>query len=493
MLAAALAPVLFAVLALAFVGPALLPGRALLPIDALFGYPPWQAHAAEFGVAQPRNPLIADAILQNFSWKRLARDSFAAGRPPLWNPYILAGQPFLASGQNGSLYPLGVLFYLLPLPQAYGWFIALHLWIGAMGTFWLTRTLGATRIGGIIAGLTFAFCGYLTVSYLWPMVVSTAVWLPALLAVIERQMLGGSRRATRTLLVGSAIVGMQFLAGHLEMSLYLLLTAGLYTAPRLVGRVRAEPIRRLLLDGAVALALVALGTGLAALQLVPFTEVIAHNVRTGWSDYDETISYALPKERLLAYLVPNLFGNPTDHTYVDLESWQTHSVEHLRPNGELRTDTEWGGKNYVEGTVYVGILPLLLTAVAIVTRPRGGALTLTIIAGVSLLLAFGTPLYAVLFYGIPGVNQLHTPFRWVYPFGLPWGPSIPTSTLPWGPSIPTAPPAPLSHKRERGERDRRRWGRCGWPRACRGGGTVGSARLARVGGRAGGAGAASLA
>ena len=103
---------LFAVLALAFVGPALLPGRALLPIDALFGYPPWQAHAENFGVSLPHNPLIADAILQNYSWKRLARESFAAGELPLWNPYILAGQPFMASGQNGSLYPLGVLFYV---------------------------------------------------------------------------------------------------------------------------------------------------------------------------------------------------------------------------------------------------------------------------------------------------------------------------------------------------------------------------------------------
>src|SRR5690242_4971506 len=227
--------VLFAALALAFVGPALLPGRALLPIDALFEYPPWQAHAENFGISLPHNPLIADAILQNYSWKRLARESFAQGELPLWNPYILAGQPFMASGQNGSLYPLGVLFYVLPLASAYGWFIALHLWIGAMGACWLARVLGATQLGGIIAGLTFGFCGYLVVSFLWPMVVSTAVWLPALLAVIEWQVQRGPRLAARAIAVGGAIVGLQFLAGHLEMSLYLLLTAGLYTAFRLIG------------------------------------------------------------------------------------------------------------------------------------------------------------------------------------------------------------------------------------------------------------------
>ena len=107
------------------------------------------------------------------------------------------------------------------------------------------------------------------------------------------------------------------------MSLYLLLTAGLYTAFRLLGRLRSDGLRRPLLDGLVALAMVALGTGLAAIQLVPFAEVIGANVRTGWSDYDETIGYAMPKERLLAYLVPDLFGNPTDHSYYDLLARET--------------------------------------------------------------------------------------------------------------------------------------------------------------------------
>src|SRR6185312_7074632 len=108
--------------------------------------------------------------------------------------------------------------------------------------------------------------------------------------------------------------------------------------------------------------------------------------------YDETIGYAMPKERLLAYLLPNLFGNPTHHSYYDVLAGEARSTEHTRPNGEPRTDTEWSGKNYVEGTVYVGILPLLLAAIAVLSRPRGGALVLAAVGMVSLLLAFGTPL-----------------------------------------------------------------------------------------------------
>src|SRR5204862_7741295 len=49
---------------------------------------------------------------------------------------------------------------------------------------------------------------------------------------------------------------------------------------------------------------------------------------------------------------------------------------------------------------------------------RGGLWPLAALAGLSLLLAFGTPLYGLLFFGVAGVNQLHTPFRWIYPYSL---------------------------------------------------------------------------
>ncbi len=43
---------------------------------------------------------------------------------------------------------------------------------------------------------------------------------------------------------------------------------------------------------------------------------------------------------------------------------------------------------------------------------------LVTLAGLSLAFIFGTPLYALLYYGLPFINQLHSPFRWVFPFSL---------------------------------------------------------------------------
>jgi O-antigen/teichoic acid export membrane protein len=430
-----LAPVFFAALAVGFFAPALFTGRVLLPLDGLFLYPPWTRHAAEFGVTVPNNHLVLDTILQNYSWKTLAARSYATGQFPLWNPYILAGEPFLATAQNASLYPPGVLFYLLPWGHAYGWFAALHLMLGGVLTYWFVRVIGGSRFGGLIAGTTFAFCGFLMVSVLWPMVVSTAVWLPGVLAVVELLVRGypadreterrrdgetESKSRVPLVLLGATMVTLQFLAGHLEMSLYLLIAAGLYAGLRLVGQLPTgrRSLGRTLLAAFLLLAMVGLGGLGAAVQLVPFAEAISANVRSGLVSYDDVRGFALPRDQLVAFVVPDFFGNPSHHAIFDLWSGSEQAIDRpLNQAGERRLGTEWGPKNYVEGTAYLGILPLLLALVALARRRDGPTWALAALAGLSLLMAFGTPIYG-LFFGLPGVNQLHTPFRWVYPYSL---------------------------------------------------------------------------
>jgi hypothetical protein len=70
----------------------------------------------------PHNHLLSDLVLQNYQWKTFIRDSIAQREVPLWNPHQFAGIPFMAAGQQSALYPLSALYYVLPLPAAYGWF-----------------------------------------------------------------------------------------------------------------------------------------------------------------------------------------------------------------------------------------------------------------------------------------------------------------------------------------------------------------------------------
>jgi O-antigen/teichoic acid export membrane protein len=228
-------------------------------------------------------------------------------------------------------------------------------------------------------------------------------------------------------------------------------------------------------------AMVALGFALGAVQLIPLYELVRTSFRQGSVSYSDVIGWAYPWRQLLAFVMPDVFGNPSHHTYLDVLDGTVQAVTRNFAGQPLDT-IFWGVKNYVEGTAYVGILPLLLALLSVlgylaerlaIRRARVGRLSIAATSGgryrnlpygtegreegalplsvserglggeveaplpahgggtwwgltplfatlavLSLLFAFGTPLYALLFFGLPGFNQLHTPFRWIYPYTL---------------------------------------------------------------------------
>jgi O-antigen/teichoic acid export membrane protein len=96
-------------------------------------------------------------------------------------------------------------------------------------------------------------------------------------------------------------------------------------------------------------------------------------------------------------------------------------------------------KNYVEGGAYLGLLPLLLTLLAVLAPPRSASAPpvggrwlggwaqrwlrhphipfFSALSLFSLGCVFGTPLYALV-YALPYLRQSHSPFRWVFPLTL---------------------------------------------------------------------------
>ncbi len=165
--------------------------------------------------------------------------------------------------------------------------------------------------------------------------------------------------------------------------------------------------------------------------------MLPHNFRARSATLEQVTGWAWPRQ-VLSFWLPDVFGNPSHHRWIDLwtRQWTPATTNAL---GEPARTIFWGIKNYVEGGSYLSIAAWLLAAVAVLSglwrslRPRlssGKAETarkvntprpvhlwfFAALAPISLLFAFGTPLYALLFYGLPGWNQLHSPFRWVFPF-----------------------------------------------------------------------------
>ncbi len=432
--------------------PVVLGGKTLLPADNLYQFQPWAALAEELGATTPHNELLSDLVLENLVWKSFLRESLAQGELPLWNPHIFSGVPFLAAGQHSALYPLSLVFYLLPLPLAYGVFT----WLQFSLTGWLMylfgRSLRLGRAPSLFAGLAYAFSGFMVVSVVFTMIIAAAAWLPALLACIESIFRKQEEKGDVPyspipyVVVGSLVLGVQILAGHPEIVVITLLVAGFYTLARLLmAWRRVGSLGRPLRLAGWLLAMVGLGLALGAAQLMPLYELVSASFRQGSASFAEVVGWAWPSRQIVTFLLPDFFGNPSHHGWWDpaLRAWRAAGPNAL---GQPVRDVFWGVKNYVEGGNYLGVMTLLLAALAVAgaaaqairsrsrdmsrlperPAPREGegaidrrlVWLLAALAVISLLFAFGTPLYALLFYGVPGYKQLHSAFRWVFPYTL---------------------------------------------------------------------------
>lgn len=415
-------------LPLLWFGPVVLGGRTLLPADNLYAFEPWRSYAAAQGITVPHNELVSDLILENYAWKTFIRQAIRDRQLPLWNPHLFAGVPFLAAGQHSALYPLSVVFYVLPLWLAYGVFTWLQLALASLAMYAFMRALRLSPGPALLAAVAYAFSLFFIVSVTFPMIIAAAAWLPSLLAAMEIMVRKQEEKGNVAyspvpyVACGSLALGMVALAGHAEMLYYVLLTAAFYACWRLMTCVRHlrawRPSLRL---GVWFLVMVALGLGLGAAQLLPLYELVQENFRQGSVGYKEVVGWAYPTRQVITFFMPDFFGNPTHHAYWDVLSRQ-RVTQVFNAAGEPVRAIFWGVKNYVEAGSYVGLLPLLLAAIAVwgVRRaPRRAHLWLfVVLAALSLLFTFGTPLYALLFYGLPGYKQLHSPFRWVFPYTL---------------------------------------------------------------------------
>ncbi|MGH2524059.1 MAG: hypothetical protein ACRDH2_16250, partial [Anaerolineales bacterium] len=302
---------------------------------------------------------------------------------------------------------------------------------------------------------------FMVVSVVFTMIIAGAAWLPLILTAIElmarrQPALGGHPATLPWLTLGAAALGFQILAGHVEVTYYTLLIAGAYSAWRLVGlwlshrkdrkghKAETEnqtisapdapgrPFQGIaiqILQRASALAaLFFLGLLLGAIQLMPLYELVRNNFRSGSATFDQIMGWAYPWRHAIAFLIPNFYGNPSHHGYFDLFTWR------WSPAPLNNATIDWGIKNYVEGGAYVGLLPLLLSAIVmsnwVISKWRKQPITnyqlptsqsvipfFALLAFFALAFAFPTRLYALIFW-LPGINQLHSPFRWVWPLSL---------------------------------------------------------------------------
>jgi hypothetical protein len=377
------AAILYSLIAVALIAPALLPGRALSMNDQFAHMAPW-AHAFPPDFARPALPADenSDATIALQPLLRYGVDRMP--EIPLWNRHIMNGRPLLADAQAAVFSPFTLPAYVLPFMTALAWMAALKWWVAAFGMYLLARSLGMRFGGAFMAGLVYGFSFWMVTWVTFP-AAGVWAWIPWMLVAAELVL----RRPDLLSVAGlSAVTAAQFLAGHPESSFHAVTATALFVGLRLWTRRPAPSSSRRALVRPLVLCVTGLvgGALLAALTLVPIAELVL-----GSADLDQRAGTAidehLPSEWILAVFMPDYWGRATGTL---LEPFQ------------------------VARAFYAGAMPLMLAAAALILGRGSQRLWIAGFGAISLGVVLGAPPFLQLITRLPIFSSGHNSRLIVY-------------------------------------------------------------------------------
>ncbi|HEY3864200.1 MAG TPA: YfhO family protein [Verrucomicrobiae bacterium] len=254
-----------------------------------------------------------DFGLFSFPVATFHKECFWHGTLPSWNPYDCCGVPFLAQFNTLALYPLSLIYLLLPLTWSLPAFCLFHVYFGGMGMYFLARRWTGSQAAGALAGVLFAFNGLSLNFLIWPSHIATFSWVPWVIFLVE----DGWRTGGTRIIAGALAGGMQILGGGPETIGFTWLILFALAAVECAGRPRTfwTTSRRLAVMGSLAL-------GLAAAQLLPTIDFARHSHRGlnyGRSDW------AMPVLGAGNFLVPMFHTIPMQTTVAQPGQYWTTS------------------------------------------------------------------------------------------------------------------------------------------------------------------------
>jgi len=277
-------------------------GKVLSQADALYQFEPWKSHAPPG--FQASNPLLLDQSIAFLPWKDFEAEQLRKGSLPLWNPHNYAGQPIVGTYQSAIYSPFSWIYYLWPSWRAQVWIAILKLLLAGYFLYLYLSRIGVEAWAARVGGLGYMFSGFM-IAWLGHPHSAVALYLPALLWSVERVL---ARPVAREAGLFGVFVALQFLAGHVQTSLFVGIAVVLYALWRSVCGAGIRPLLWLGLGGL-------LGTLLALPQLLPFFEYLGHSQAAKVFEQMETVARGAATPGAWLLVDPWHFGAPQFHNY----------------------------------------------------------------------------------------------------------------------------------------------------------------------------------
>ena len=373
-------------------------------------FEPWAELGRQFGAGMPQNPLISDLVLENYQWKSLMRDAVQDRAGPALEPAPLrrgavpGGRPALSpvSSEHRLLYPAALAGLRgLHLAAARDWPRPACMSLPAC---WANA--GRRRF---LAAVAYSFSGFfisqrqLHHDHRGSRLAATDPGhdrAGVRMRSGEKAPASGTARArpagrhrrwpsSSNPICGRAarlLFGLQALAGHVEITYYVLMVSAFYAAVAPGRRLAApagawlSPPRARWARNAGRSRLAAgdgfLGMALGGVQLLPLYELAdAELPARARPTCSRSSTGPGPKARSSPSSCPTSSAIPptTATSTSGRRHWEPVTLNALgqAAEGYHQRGIDWGVKNYVEGANYLGLMTLLLALVAAAGRGAG--------------------------------------------------------------------------------------------------------------------------
>ncbi|MBC7963252.1 MAG: YfhO family protein [Steroidobacteraceae bacterium] len=325
-----------------------------------------------------------------------------------WSPYINSGHTNL--GGMASIQFLlhnKLIFWLFPAPSSVAWFIVLHLFFGAVGTYLFCRMAGCARSAAFFGGLVFALstenASLINAGHV--MKIATICYAPWAFYFLERGF-----RSLRPIffLTTSVVLAFQFFNTHWQIAFYTCLSVALYGVVRALLIIRGElsgnrsEIFRLLGLNLLVLVFFLSTVAISLAPLAKWSTDTNRGVQSGANqgqgglEREEAMMWSLPPEELASFVIPGLFGL---------------SRQEAGENPKNISAYYWGRMVFTQTQSYLGLLPWLLLPLPLIFRRDRITWLAVLLAAFGIIFSMGkfTPFYNLLYDHFPGINRFRVP------------------------------------------------------------------------------------
>lgn len=304
-----LIPLLIVLIPLLFFYKTLFFQKIPFPGDLLLGnYEPYKSDTSlGYGLGGvPHKGQGADVIRELYPWKHFSIEQIKQGVFPLWNPYTFSGNPHFANLQSGTLYPVNILFFVLPFVSAWSIYIIFQYVLLLTFTYFYLRQIELKKIPSLFGSIAFSFCAFLTVWGEYGNIGHSLAFLPLAFFSIEKT-LKSNKWYWYVLLIFSCVFSI--FAGYIQLTMYMYLLICAYLLTRYLSFKKKNKRTYLFI-------VFSLGAGLliSAVQILPLYEFLQYSLRANYS-YKDLGERLLPPQSTLTLLVADFFGNPATRNY----------------------------------------------------------------------------------------------------------------------------------------------------------------------------------